>query len=966
MEKYVKISEEYIDEIHSKVTVYQHKKTLARVCCISNDDKNKVFCIAFRTPAINSTGLTHILEHSVLCGSKKYPVKDPFLELIKGSLNTFLNAFTYPDKTCYPCASQNDKDFKNLMSVYMDAVFYPNIYSKEEIFRQEGWRYEIFDKKDPICYNGVVYNEMKGAFSSPDDVLGRNVMHSLFPDTSYQYESGGDPKEIPSLSYEQFKNFHKKYYSPTNSYIYLYGNMDMEERLDWMDREYLSRFDKVEFDTKVKFQKPFHSMKEEKVFYPIGEDEGEDKKTQYALSYVLKDNKDIELNVAMGVLNSVLVSDPGSPLKKAVLDTKLAESVDASFDEGLNQPYTSYVFKGTNPEDKDKLVSAINSVFTKSIEGGLDHEAILSHINFLEFKVREAKFSSMPRGLDLILSSLSYSLYDDKAFTKDFKVFPVFPKLREDLKNGYFEEVIKKYLLENTHSSLIELAPSKTVQEENDKEVKDKLAKFKASLSEEQIDELIKKSNDLRAYQAAPSTKEEIATLPHLKQEDLTDEPSDFKSELSKGTYDTYFQEHNTNGINYCNYLFDLTDLPNKYIPYVSLLSTVYKRIKTEKRSENALNSVLMNKVGNLSFTYNDYQNKERNTKCLFSLGYSALDVNMEDVEDLVEEIVHTTVFDDTSTLYQVLAEIKASASSEFAYMGHIIAYKRALSHFNEDGYFKDMVSGIGYFDFICDLVDHFDAKKDEIVSMLKETRDIVFSKARFFNSYTGSKQGLELEKKNADKFYSSMKKDVKPEGKFVFVPDMKNEGIKAPYDVLFNARVGNYIQAGGKYSGAIYTLGNLVDNDYLWMKVRVKGGAYGCFSLAHRDGTIGWVSYRDPNLEATDEVYKNLPEFVSNLNYASEDILKCKIGALSSFNPVLHVADQGTLGFMRKYLHFNYEDICKEQKELLSADLNTLKSYAPCLKSTIDHSVFASFGNAKVIEENKAKFDVVRDLIKA
>ena len=413
MKNYTKLQTKFIEDIQSNVTIYKHNKTNARICTIENDDNNKVFSIAFRTPPINNGGLTHILEHSVLCGSKNYPVKDPFVELIKGSLNTFLNAFTFPDKTMYPCASKNLKNFKNLMSVYMDAVFYPQIYKYEEIFMQEGWHYHILNEEDPITYNGVVYNEMKGAFSDPQQVLMRNIMHSLFPETPYGLESGGDPKYIPDLDYNEFLNFHKKFYHPTNSYIFLYGDCDMEERLNWLDEAYLKDFDAIDFNTEVPYQKPFDKPQYIKEYYPIPKEQSLENKTYLSYNVALPTTLDTKKMIATSILVDTLLNNPGAPLKQNLIDAKLGADVYAYFDDGLLQPILSVMIMNSNEDNEEKFINLLNEKLNSYLQNGLDHEALLSLIQYAEFKVREGKFSYMPKGLEIEMTALSSWLYDE-------------------------------------------------------------------------------------------------------------------------------------------------------------------------------------------------------------------------------------------------------------------------------------------------------------------------------------------------------------------------------------------------------------------------------------------------------------------------------------------------------------------------------------------------------------------------
>ena len=473
---YEVVTEENLTDIHSTGWLLRHKKTGARVMLIENDDENKVFNIAFRTPPKDSTGVAHILEHSVLCGSREFPLKDPFVELVKGSLNTFLNAMTYPDKTCYPVASCNDKDFQNLMHVYLDAVFYPNIYKREEIFRQEGWNYHLEQKEGPLKYNGVVYNEMKGAFSSPDEVLEREIMNHLFPDTTYGCESGGDPKNIPDLTYENFLNFHRTYYHPSNSYIYLYGNMDMEEKLAFLDEHYLSHFDYLDVDSVIQEQKAFGACRDVTLEYPVAENEGEEDNTYLSYNMVVGNAADSQMAIAFEVLDYALLSAPGAPLKQALLDAKIGKDIYGSFEDGIKQTYFSIVAKGANLNRKEEFIKVIRDTLTKIAEEGIDKKAVTAGINYYEFRFREADFSSYPKGLMYGLQIFDSWLYDE---TKPFihvEALDTFAFLKEQISTGYFENLIQTYLLDNQHGALVTIVPEPGRTARLDAELKEKLA----------------------------------------------------------------------------------------------------------------------------------------------------------------------------------------------------------------------------------------------------------------------------------------------------------------------------------------------------------------------------------------------------------------------------------------------------------------------------------------------------------
>ena len=448
-----------ISDIGSMSYLLRHKKTGARIALLSNDDENKVFYIGFRTPPADSTGVPHIIEHTVLCGSKDFPVKDPFVELVKGSLNTFLNAMTYSDKTLYPVASCNDKDFQNLMHVYLDAVFYPNIYKEEKIFRQEGWHYEMEDADAPLTINGVVYNEMKGAFSAPDEINDREVVNSLFPDTAYGVESGGDPDVIPTLTYEQFLAFHEKYYHPSNSYIYLYGNMDMAEKLAWIDEMYLSRFDSLTIDSALTLQKPFERPVVVKKEYPVMEGEALENNTYLSYNMVVGTSLDKELYFAMQILEYAICSASAAPIKLALIHKNIGTEVYSVYDNGIYQPYFSIVAKNANDEQKDAFVETIEDELKRLVREGIDKKSLLAGLNYYEFRYREADFGSYPKGLMYGLQMLDSWLYNDNMPFDMIEAIDLFQTLKERINTDYYEKLIDRYLIHNQHKSVLVLSP---------------------------------------------------------------------------------------------------------------------------------------------------------------------------------------------------------------------------------------------------------------------------------------------------------------------------------------------------------------------------------------------------------------------------------------------------------------------------------------------------------------------------
>ncbi|MBQ9519899.1 MAG: insulinase family protein [Acholeplasmatales bacterium] len=952
---YKKIKEKYIDEIDSNVVIYEHVKTHAKICTMKNEDDNKVFSIAFRTPPINSTGLTHILEHSVLCGSKNYPVKDPFVELIKGSLNTFINAFTFADKTMYPVASKNIKDFRNLVHVYLDAVFYPNIYNHEEIFMQEGWHYEIKDEKDPIIYNGVVYNEMKGAFSDPTQILYRSVTHSLFPDNAYGFESGGDPKYIPDLTYDEFINFHKKYYSPSNSYIFLYGNLDMESELKWIDEEYLSAFDYVEFDTEIKNQAPFKKpIYVEEKYEVTG-----DLKDKAYLSYnvVFPSTLDTKLMIASQVLLTALFDVTGAPLKEALIKANIAKAIDTFFDEEIKMPVLSINASGANIENQDKFIKTIDDELNNILAKGLDKETILSILNHAEFENREKNFSArMPKGLSIQIASLASWLYDDNSEFSKLEILKYYDELKEDLKGDYFENIIRKYILNNNHKSYVSLVPTFDSNSKDKLELENKLKAYKDSLSKDELKKLIDKNIALSEYQSKADTKENLDKLPKLTIDDIKAKPEEFKLEVIKDKYDILFSNYHTNDIIYLEYMFDISHMNSKDIKYISLFTDLFRDFNTTKHSYFELNKLIRNNLGAMSAFVTNYSKKgESKLALLFSV--SALNKNVGIMEDLFNEAIFDNKFE-YERIKEKISEFKTTLSTSIVGKGHSVALTRALSFINEDSYYKDLMSGVEYIKFITDLNDNFDERFEEIKSKLENIKSFL-TKRNFTLSVTGSKEDLEKAKAIASNLYDKLP-DSNDYEKLVFKPTYKREAIKTNFNVNFVA-----VGALNKYdfNSKAYVLQNTMSMDYLWDRVRVHGGAYGCMMLYTKNKTLGFTSYRDPNLDYTYDVYLKAPEFIKNINPSDEDLLKFKIGAIGSSQLVLHPKDMAKTAKMLYNQGITYEDRLNDRVNLVNCTKKDLVSFEKVYSDSFKEHTLCVLGNEKEIEKSKIKFDSIIDL---
>lgn len=964
---YEVLKEEELQDIHSKGWLLRHKKTGARVMLIENSDENKVFNIAFRTPPKNSTGVAHILEHSVLCGSREFPLKDPFVELVKGSLNTFLNAMTYPDKTCYPVASCNDRDFQNLMHVYLDAVFYPNIYKKEEIFRQEGWNYHLEKKEGPLKYNGVVYNEMKGAFSSPDDVLEREIMNSLFPDTTYGCESGGDPVNIPDLSYEEFLDFHRQYYHPSNSFIYLYGNMDMEEKLEFLDSHYLSAFDSLVIDSEIRDQEAFAQVKDIQKSYPVSEDEGEEDNTYLSYNMVVGEAADINLSLAFEVLDYALLSAPGAPLKQALLDAKIGKDIYGSFEDGIKQTYFSIVAKGANLNQKEEFIKVIRDTLTKIAEEGIDKKAVTAGINYYEFRFREADFSSYPKGLMYGLDILSSWLYDDTKPFCEVQLLEGFEFLKKALEEGYFEELIRKYLLDNTHGAILSLVPEKGLAAKRDKELEEKLENYRKSLSDEELTRMVEKTKALEAYQEAEEAPEALTCIPMLSREDIKKEITGLTNE-EHHVEDSLFLYHDvcTNGIGYADLLFEIHDFDVDTVHYLGLLKSVLGAVDTENYTYGELFNEVNARTGGIAYgieVFDDAQDTDA-FRAMFAVRGKALYPEMDFMFSMIREVLTTSKLDDIKRLYEIIARVRSRAQASLASAGHSTAVLRGASYASPMAAFQDEMAGIGYYQFIEKLEKDFDSCKDEIVKNLRKVMEEVLRPENFCVSYTGERESLDVVKAQAAGIKKVLFNGQKPESVKQAPCIKKNEAFKTSGQVQYVAQNGNFRKKGLEYTGALEILKVILSYDYLWINLRVKGGAYGCMSGFKRNGESFLVSYRDPHLKRTLEVYQGVPDYIRAFEADEREMTKYIIGTISNKDVPRTPQMQGSISKTAYFSNVTEDMLQKERNQILGAQKEDIQKLAALVEAVLSDDQICVVGSETAIEKAEDVFMEVKPLI--
>lgn len=955
--------EEDLKGIKAKGYLLRHRKSGARIVYIENDDNNKVFSIGFRTPPSDSTGVPHIMEHSVLCGSKNFPAKDPFVELVKGSLNTFLNAMTYPDKTVYPVASCNDKDFQNLMHVYMDAVFYPNIYEHEEIFRQEGWSYQLDSAEDKLKYNGVVYNEMKGAFSSPEGVLDRVILNTLFPDTSYANESGGDPEVIPELTYEQFLDFHRKYYHPSNSYIYLYGDMDAEEKLNWLDQEYLGKYDREPVDSTIRFQEPFAEIQEKVIPYSIASEESEEDNTYLSYNKVVGTSLDKELYLAFQILDYALLSAPGAPLKKALTDAGIGKDIMGSYDNGIYQPIFSVIAKNANAEQKEEFIKVIEDVLKATVKNGIDTKAIEAGINYHEFRYREADFGNYPKGLMYGLQMMDSWLYDDEKPFIHIEALDTFEFLKKQIGTGYYEALIQNYLLDNPHGAIVIVTPEKGRTARMEAELEEKLQEYKASLTAEEIETFVQKTHALEDYQSEPESEENLEKIPVLKREDISREIEPIiNEEMTLAGVPVIFHEIETNGIGYVDVLFDMSSVEEEDLPYVGILQSVLGIIDTKHYDYGTLfNEINVNTggIGTSLELYNDVTNiREKAFKATFEIKGKALYGKLPVAFDMMREILMESKLDDGKRIREILAMLKSRLLMKFQSSGHVTAVLRAQSYASPAAKVKDMTNGIAFYETVSYLEEHFEEEKEKLSEKLIDLSKKLFRGDNMMLSYTAAKEGLEDLEAMVEKLKNSLYTQVsEEESRCVIHCEKKNEGFKTASKVQYVAKAGNFIDQGVAYTGALQILKVIMSYDYLWQNIRVKGGAYGCMSNFNRIGEGYFVSYRDPNLKRTLDVYDGVVDYLKNFTVSERDMTKYIIGTMSGIDQPMTPASKGDRS-MNLYMNkVSAEMIREERNQILDAGQDDIRALYKVAEAVLRADQMCVIGGEDKIEEEKELF---------
>ena len=952
-------SKRWIDDIHSTAMIFTHAKSRAKLIYLQNEDENKVFSINFRTPVNDNTGVNHIIEHSVLCGSKEYPVKDPFLIMSKQSLNTFLNALTGADFTMYPVASKNEKDFNNLMSVYLDAVFYPNISKDPRILKQEGWHYEINSETGELNYNGIVYNEMKGNYSSPQVILSNTINQSLFNDNSYSYESGGNPENIPELTYDKFIETYNKYYVPSNSSIYLYGKMDIENTLKFMNDNYLSKLPKTTVNSKIKLQKPNQRRVEKTALYPVAKDASIENMTYLSSNYVIDKGSDVENILGFQILQAILLNTEASPLRKALMESGIATNVYGTLNISMQQPIFSIIANNANESDKYKFEKVIDDSLKQIVKDGFDDELVNSVFAAVELSLRKQN-SDANRGLNY-MSAIMTSWNYDASPTAYLDLTPALNKIKSKISEGYFEKFIRKYLLDNKYSSLVVLKPSNGLNEKNEEVLKNKLSAYKASLSESELAKIKKEAEELKMWQSTEDSKENLSKVPTLSRNDLSTKAEEIPTieNLERGIK---ILSHPifTDGVTYSNLYFDSSKVPQDKLLYLKLLSNLLGNVSTEKYNIMQLSNKILKETGGISFASTVFENSNNANKYApkMSIFVNALNDNLPKAFELVDEIMNCSKFDDKSRMKDLIKMLRMNYESMFVNQGNALAIERTLSYLSESGKYNDL-SYLPYYNFICDLDDNFDARFDEIVKNLNEVKNTVFNKEGLVVSYTGGEKDYTNFMNSFNSLLQKIQDEKFPNQEYKFDFSNKNEAFVIPSQVQYVVKAGSFKEAGYNYSGKMKVIENILNSDYLWQELRVKGGAYGG-AMTFTKSNVLFYSYRDPNLKETLNTIDGAVEFLRNFKADEKEMTNYIIGTIGNMDSLIGPFDKGIMGDNMYFTGSTQEEVQKLREEVLSTTADDIRNFADVLEAVIKQNLHCIVGGETKVNENKDLFDRV------
>ncbi len=949
------VREKEILELKSRALLFRHVQTGAELLALENDDENKVFGITFRTPPPDATGVAHILEHAVLCGSRKYRLKEPFIELVKGSLNTFLNAFTYPDKTCYPVASQNLKDFYNLIEVYLDAVFHPLI--PPQTLQQEGWHYEV--ENGTLRYKGVVFNEMKGSYSSPERLLGEYTQQSLFPGHVYGLDSGGHPHHIPELTYEEFKAFHETYYHPSNARIFFYGDDPTPERLRLVN-EYLREFQRKPVASAIPSLPRWQSPRRLVHAYDPGQETDSSRKGMVTVNWLLTENKEPETTLALSILAHALVGTPAAPLYKALIDSGLGEDVvGAGLEAELRDMYFSTGLKGILPAEADKVEELILTTLQGLVREGIDPHTIEASLNTIEFNLREKNTGSYPRGLVVMLSALTTWLHDgDPLAPLEFEQPLAAIKAKLTANPRYFEELLQHYLLDNPHRSTVLLQPQAGLAQQEEAAERERLLAAQARMSPAELQAIIAQAEELKRRQATPDPPEELAKLPLLKLEDLDRQIRKIPQiTLEYRGTPVLFHDLFTNGIIYFDLGLNLHTLPPHLLPYVSLFSRALLEMGTEQEDFVKLLQRIGRKTGGIratSFT-SMRQDQPGCLSWLFLRG-KAMRSQLDDLFAILRDVLLTVRLDNRERFRQMVLDEKASEEAGLVPAGHGVVSSRLQACFSEAGWASEQMGGVSYLFFLRQLAQEVDANWPAVHARLEEIRRILVNRNSMLCNLTLAEDDWRDCEPRLQAFLDSLPQS--PAALADWLPQLHTgfEGLTIPAQINYVGKAANLYRLGYEFHGSILVITNFLRTTWLWERVRMQGGAYGSFcNFGRHSGVLSFVSYRDPNLLQTIENFDLASQFLAEVALPQEELTRNIIGTIGDLDAYQLPDAKGYTAMIRHLLGDSDELRQRIRDQVLGTTARDFREFAEVLAAVRERGVVVVLGSPTVINEVNA-----------
>lgn len=944
--------EAHIPEINATVREYRHDKTGARLLSVLAPDENKAFGITFRTPPASSNGIAHIMEHSVLCGSRKYPVKEPFIELAKSSLNTFLNAMTYPDKTCYPVASTNEQDLYNLIDVYLDAVFYPLI--PERTLQQEGWHYELESPQAPLRYKGVVYNEMKGNYSSPDLLIEYEYsQRSLFPDTPYGLDSGGDPEVIPTLTYEEFKAFHETYYHPSNAYIWFYGDDPEEKRLAYLDA-WLNAFEARQAPSEIPLQPRWEAPR--RFVYRYDSGGNPDAKAYITVNWLLPEAGHPE-TLGFSILSHILAGTPASPLRKALMDSGLGEDViGVGLEDGLRQMFYSIGMKGVLPQHLDRVEALILETMQRLVEEGIDPETVAASMNTIEFMLREQNTGRFPRGLALMLGALSHWLYDKDPFEALAFEKPL-NTIKERLAQGekYFENLLRTYFLENSHRSTVHLLPDPEEGRRREQAEAERLEKIKASLTPQQIQQILETVAELKRYQETPDSPEALATIPTLKLSDLDRQIKRIPTEqLDLQGIPLFAHPLPTSDIIYLDVGFALNTIPQELLPYLGLFGRLLLEMGTEKRDYVQLIQRIGQKTGGIrAALFTDMVRYRGEPTLWFFLRAKALHSQVADLLDLLTEILLTARLDYRERFAQIVMEQKAGMEAGLIPRGSAVVAGRLQARHSLADWVDEQAGGIEHLFFLRQLSEEIEKDWPSVLQRLETLRRLLVRRSGMILNLTVNGERIEGLQPQLAAFVEQIPDRSSVPVTYTPTHADGNEALLAPTQVNYVGKAANLYRLGYRYHGSIHVINNYLGTTYLWEKIRVQGGAYGGFSAFDPNtGFWAYLSYRDPNLLETLRNYDATADFLRRLELPEEERVRAIIGTIGDMDAYLLPDAKGWVALTRYLSGITDEERQRVRDEIFSTTQAHFREFAQVLEQVARQGEIVALSAPETVEK--------------